>query len=107
MSSVEPTLLGHHLDRAGGADDGAQLAPLAVVEREARECRSVELDRGVRAVEPAEQAVDAELEVGGGLEPGSPATRPRLLGFVADDDAAGPELRPGVQAAHRCSFTAA
>ena len=99
-------LIAHHLDRAGRADRGAELAALAVVEVEAGERGPVELDRGVRAVEPAEQAVDAGGEVDLGLEAGAPLAGQRLDRLVADDDAAGLELRPGPQAAHVASSAA-
>ena len=56
-----------------GADLGADPAALAVVEVEARERLPVERDRGVGAVEPAEQAVHAQRQVDGRLLARAPA----------------------------------
>src|SRR5690348_3748209 len=61
-----------HRDRLDWTHCGTELAPLAEVEVEPRERRAVETDGAVRAVEPAEQAVDAAVELDGGPEPCSP-----------------------------------
>src|SRR6266568_1053761 len=67
-----------HRNRVDGAHDGAELAALAGVVVEADERRAVESHRRIRAVEPAEQAVDAALEPDDRLEASSPAARARL-----------------------------
>src|SRR6478672_7555004 len=75
-----------HLDRVDGAHLGTDLAALAVVEVEAREDGAVELHGGVGAVEPAEQAVDAQAQVDRRLDAGAPAARAGLHRACGPDD---------------------
>src|SRR6266545_1106466 len=90
----------HHPDRVDGADRLAQLAALAELVVEADKGRPVQLDRGVGAVEPAEQAVDAGRELDLRLQAGAPAACARLLGLVGTDSAADRELGPFLQLSH-------
>src|ERR1700675_1838703 len=89
-----------HRNRIDGADNGAELAAFAHVVVEADEGRAVELHRRVRAVEPAEEAVDAAVQLDDGLQPGPPAAGARL-GYVArTNDAAEREVAPDAQLRH-------
>src|SRR4029079_12258192 len=74
-----------HLDRVDGTHLGTDLAALAVVEVEAREDGAVELDGGVGAVEPAEQAVDAQAQVDRGPDAGGPPARSGLRRHAPTD----------------------
>src|SRR4029450_4016706 len=88
-SNSSTGLLLHHRDRADRARLGAQLASLAVTKVETRERRTVDSHRGVRAVQPAEQAVHALRKVALRHDAGAPAAGLRLLGLVAQNDPTG------------------
>src|SRR6266511_3462659 len=92
--------IGHHLDRVHGADLGADLAALAVALVEAYERRHLEDDGGVRAIEPAEEAVHAGVHVGARFHAGAPAACLGLRGVVPDDGAAEGKLLPRLQRGH-------
>src|SRR5262245_61442281 len=94
------TIVRHHLDRIDGAHRGAELAPLAEFEVEAREVLAVETDCRIRAVEPAEQAVDAALELHCRLDAGPPAAGTRLDGLRWSDRTGQRELAPAHQLRH-------
>src|SRR5581483_7637059 len=93
-------IVGHHGDRVDRADDGAELAALADVVVEAGERRPVEPDRGIGAVEPAQQAVDAPLEVDGRLDAGAPAAGAEACRRLGPERAAEGELSPRHRAWH-------
>src|SRR5579859_7126919 len=89
-----------HRDRIDRADDGAELAAFANVVVEADESRAVEPHRRVRAVEPAEETIDAAVQLDDGLEPGPPAAGARPGCFARADDAGEREVAPNAQLRH-------
>src|SRR6476619_2958223 len=68
--------IAHHLDRVRRTDCGTHFAALAIVEVEAGKRRPVQHDGRVRAVEPAQQAVDAPLELDRRLQSRPPTPGP-------------------------------
>src|ERR1700693_3991832 len=70
-------IVGDHRNRIHRADERAEVAALADVAVEADERGAVELHCGVRAVEPAEQAVDAAFELDDRLDARAPAAGAR------------------------------
>src|SRR3990170_6614683 len=105
LTSQPPVLrdrrrLVHHRDRARSAHLRADLAALAERVVEADERRALDDDGGVRAVNPAEEAVHAAGEIDGRLRARPPPGRPRLGRLVADDDASGRELARSLQRRH-------
>src|SRR5581483_8737591 len=80
--------------------DRAQLAALADVVVEAGKRGPVEPDRRIRTVEPAEQAVDAALELDVRLHAGAPAAGARAGRVLGPERAAEWELSPGQRARH-------
>jgi diacylglycerol kinase len=86
-----------------GVDDdrlGLDPAALAVVEVEAGECLPVEQDRGIRTVQPAEQAVHAPRDVRGGLLARAPAAGGGTRRVRRPNDARDGQLLPGAQFSH-------
>src|SRR5665213_866640 len=89
-----------HLDRVDGTDFRTDLAALAMVEVDALEDGSVEADRRIRAVEPAEQAVHAPAEIDTWLDARAPAAGPRLRGVTRTNDARMRKPAPVAQLRH-------